>query len=258
MKTLTALTLFVLSGLASASETPECNTDQGFKIAYVHRLTDAIVSQSDPDWLAVVEKEAADAVTSGEWSARMKAHERFLKRWATDPDLPPSRPQTEASRFSVRSTGFRLGTADERPSVFLDGRAQTLDAAFPTEAFANFSRLYLFFDATRPNEIAFAKKLLEALPRTARLRPVITGGSLRATEKALGLRLYADQGGSLTRRLRLENSPSLVRLTPETIAVYTPALDADGIPPEPLPQKATGLSRPLDLSRHRRPQAPRE
>ena len=51
-----------------------------------------------------------------------------------------------------------------------------------------------------------------ALMSKISLRPVLVAGDVLEAEKALGTRVWADQGGALTRRFFLTASPALVEL----------------------------------------------
>ena len=88
---------------------------------------------------------------------------------------------------------------------------------------------YVFFDADDPVQRAYVK----ALPGIgSQIRPVATAGNLAEASTTMGLRLYADQGGTLTRRFDLEAVPSLVRLTFNGTEVFVRideiVLDDDG------------------------------
>ena len=63
----------------------------------------------------------------------------------------------------------------------------------------------------------------------------MAAGSVAFAQEKLGMRVWADQGSVLTRRLGLNHWPALVKLTPSEISVWTPALNADGIPDSPVP-----------------------
>ena len=249
---------------ASASDLEaDCTSPAALVLSAVHRLPDALHASSDPDWLQVVEDTARRAVESGEWSARMKAHESRLRRWATDPELPPSPAPALKTTMTVKPTGFRLRVAEGREetsgktfskselTLTREGDTRVLPAVFPAGALAGFSRLYLFIDATRPGEVDFAGQLEKALAARSRgtiaLRVVLTGGSPRHTAGVLSSPVFADQGANLTRRLGLKTSPALVRLTLESIAVFSPRLTAEGLPDRSIPPEATGFEEALTL-----------
>ena len=257
---------------ASASDRQaDCTTPAALVLSAVHRLPDAVHASSDPDWLQVVEDTARRAVESGEWAARMQAHESRLRRWATDPELPPSPAPALKTTMTVKPTGFRLRVAEggeetsgktiektmaktiEKSEFTLtrEGNTRVLPAVFPAGALAGFSRLYLFIDATRPGELEFAGQLEKALAARSRgtiaLRVVLTGGSPRHMAGVLSSPVFADQGANLTRRLGLKTSPALVRLTLESIAVFSPRLTAEGLPDRSIPAEATGLGEALTL-----------
>lgn len=253
MKTLNAvlfsLLLVILGVQSSIASEKDCRP--ALVVSAVHRLPDSISVMMDPDWLSALEDEAQAAVKSGEWAKRFSEHTSLMRRWAIEPMLPPSPPPAVQTSLREQSTGIVLA-ADGNRVLFQKG-SQTIDLTdrYPASVFQGFSKLYLFIDASRPTELAFAqaleKALGEASNETIPMLVVLTGGSLRQTAGVLSSRLFADQGASLTRRLRLRHSPSLVRLTAETITVFSPALQADGLPDEAVPTSATGLTKPLQL-----------
>lgn len=245
---------FALTGAAHADTQPYCPRGE-LTLAAVHRLPDAVVADTDPDWLTVIETRANEALKNGEWADRMKAEALRLRRWATDPTLPPSPLPARKTTLKTKPTGFAFGleaaTGKETLSVTVNGQTRVLPSTFPVERLSAFARHYLFLDATRPTEVAFARLLEEewgkALGMPANLRVVLTGGSVRDMTGLLKSRVFADQGAVLTRRFGLNASPALVRLTAKDIVTFSPALNADGLPDTALPPKVTGLERPLRL-----------
>ena len=252
-----------LSTASASDRQADCTSPEALVLSAVHRLPDALHASSDPDWLQVVEDTARRAVESGEWAARMQAHESRLRRWATDPELPPSPAPALKTTMTVKPTGFRLRVAEGREetsgktlskselTLTREGDTRVLPAVFPVGALAGFSRLYLFIDATRPGEVDFAGQLEKALAARSRgtiaLRVILTGGSPRHMAGVLSSPVFADQGANLTRRLGLKTSPALVRLTLESIAVFSPRLTAEGLPDRSIPADATGLEEALTL-----------
>ena len=83
--------------------------------------------------------------------------------------------------------------------------------AEPVKAvFAGFVRGYVFFDADDEKQLAFVRDLPEI---GTSIRPVATAGNVSQASRRLGIRLYADQGGTLTRRFALKSVPSVVIVT---------------------------------------------
>ena len=186
-----------------------------------------IQASSDPDFEEVLKDNARIAVESGEWGKKMREKEAFLLEWSKAPAFPESRPQAVTTTLTRKATSL----SDEARKT-----AQALDA---------FSRLYLIFDAENGAQMAFAQRLLSA--GTFEIRPVVAGGSVKAARSTLGTRVWADQGSVLTRRLGLMHWPALVKLTASEILVWSPALNADGIPDEAVPAGLVS-GQALDLS----------
>lgn len=104
----------------------------------------------------------------------------------------------------------RAKATESRRLVLLD-EASVRAMAEPVRAvFAGFMRGYVFFDADDEKQLAFVRDLPEI---GTSLRPVATAGNVSRTSRRLGIRLYADQGGTLTRRFALKSVPSVVIVT---------------------------------------------
>ena len=104
----------------------------------------------------------------------------------------------------------RAKATESRRLVLLD-EASVRAMAEPVKAvFAGFVRGYVFFDADDEKQLAFVRFLPEI---GTSLRPVATAGNVSRTSRRLGIRLYADQGGTLTRRFALKSVPSVVIVT---------------------------------------------
>ena len=164
------------------------------------------VEVTEPDWLTVLETRAQEAETLGLFRQKFgEARARFTRLV----DIPVDLRLPEASVTTTRT--FLM---PERP----------VDApALP----AGFTRTYVFFDAGSARERAYAKAVIKDVP-AARL--VAVAGSLttasdpRTRETLVGIRLYADQGGTLTRRFALTATPARVTVTTTTITVTQTAL----------------------------------
>lgn len=181
----------------------------------------------DPDFESVLKENARIAVESGAWAQRLRDKEASLAAWYKTPRFPETRPQSKTTLFTRTPTGLAL---DRIPQAAL---------------LSGFSRVYLIFDAGNASQMAFAEKLLARanLP----VRPIVAGGSVEAAGTTLGTRVWADQGSVITRRLGLNFWPALVKLTPSNIAVWTPALNDEGIPDDPVPAGLLSEG-PIDLS----------
>lgn len=181
----------------------------------------------DPDFESVLKENARIAVQSGAWAQRLRDKESSLAAWYKTPVFPETRPQSKTTLFTRTPTGLAL---DRIPQAAL---------------LTGFSRVYLIFDAGRSSQMAFAEKLLTYT--TLPVRPIVAGGSVEAARTALNTRVWADQGSVITRRLGLHFWPALVKLTPSEITVWTPALNDEGIPHDPVPAGLLSEG-PIDLS----------
>ena len=174
-----------------------------------------VQTSSDPDFEEILKANARIAVESGEWSRRVKRKEETLIQWMRSPVFPEFRPMAVKTTLIRRPTG--LSVEDIRRA----------------ELFNDVSRLLLFFDSRAGGQVNFAMRMLSTA--SFAIRPVVAAGSVAFAQEKLGMRVWADQGSVLTRRLGLNHWPALVKLTPSEISVWTPALNADGIPDSPVP-----------------------
>lgn len=173
------------------------------------------VGGGDPDFEDILKENARASVESGEWARRQREKEVMLADWFRTPAFPETRPEAHVTTFTRTPTG--LSAADLPSSALLNG----------------FSRVYLVFDAGNASQLAFAQKVLHA--SSDPVRPIVAGGSLEAARASLRTRVWADQGSVITRRLGLHFWPALVKLTAAEIVVWTPALNDEGIPHDPVP-----------------------
>lgn len=207
--------------LYPAEEAEAACAEDEIHVLGIHIAPNSISAEPDPDWLSLLESRAAEAVRSGEWAERLKAHEAALAKWADAPVMPFQRGMVRTAVDVTKPTGFT---------------AQALEASpFPAGTWAGFSRLYLFVDAESDVQLRFAERFAASLPDGTGLRPVAVGGRPQRLSERLSMRAWADQGGVLVRRLAVPALPAVVRLTPETIRIHVPALDAEGIPDAPVP-----------------------
>lgn len=202
--------------------------ETGINVIGIHAAPNPIALEPDPDWQSLLEARAAEAVRSGEWAERMKAHEAALTKWAEAPVMPFRRGMVRTAVDVTKPTGFSARSLDASP--------------FPEGTWSNFSRLYLFVDADSDVQVRFAERFAAALPDGTALRPVAAGGRPALLSERLSMRSWADQGGVLMRRLAIPALPAVVRLTPETVRIHVPALDAEGVPDEPIPSDLLSVS----------------
>ena len=149
----------------------------------------------EPDWELLLRRRAEEAQRAGLMRQAQIKTEMNLRRHAVHPvDL--KLPRAQEARTSRR--------------VLLDARTVSHMAEPVKAVLSGFARAYVFFNADDPAQRAFVKSLAG---NPAPIRPVVTAGNLAEASHSMGMRLYADQGGTLTRRFDLEAVPSLVRLT---------------------------------------------
>lgn len=67
------------------------------------------------------------------------------------------------------------------------------------------SKVLVFFDARDPQQITWAKQFKSEKP----IKWILTGGSPNKASEILDSRIYFDQQGDITRRLNIQNVPSL-------------------------------------------------
>ena len=193
-----AASVFLISLADSAEAACTSEPSQHYEVTTL--IADhPVQTSSDPDFEEILKANARIAVESGEWSRRVKRKEETLIQWMRSPVFPEFRPMAVKTTLIRRPTG--LSVEDIRRA----------------ELFNDVSRLLLFFDSRAGGQVNFA------------------AGSVAFAQERLGTRVWADQGSVLTRRLGLNHWPALVKLTPSEISVWTPALNADGIPDSPVP-----------------------
>jgi conjugal transfer pilus assembly protein TraW len=74
--------------------------------------------------------------------------------------------------------------------------------------YQDFGEPMLFFDARDPVQVSFAEKLIKK--RKNMVMPVLTGGSYMDLMQKWKKRVFYDQRGLLTKRLRIKSVPALV------------------------------------------------
>ena len=209
-----AASVFLISLADSAEAACTSEPSQHYEVTTL--IADhPVQTSSDPDFEEILKANARIAVESGEWSRRVKRKEETLIQWMRSPVFPEFRPMAVKTTLIRRPTG--LSVEDIRRA----------------ELFNDVSRLLLFFDSRAGGHVNFAMRMLSTA--SFAIRPVVAAGSVAFAQEKLGMRVWADQGSVLTRRLGLNHWPALVKLTPSEISVWTPALNADGIPDSPVP-----------------------
>ena len=198
-----AASVFLISLADSAEAACTSEPSQHYEVTTL--IADhPVQTSSDPDFEEILKANARIAVESGEWSRRVKRKEETLIQWMRSPVFPEFRPMAVKTTLIRRPTG--LSVEDIKRA----------------ELFHDVSRLLLFFDSRAGGQVTFAMRMLSTA--SFAIRPVVAAGSVAFA-----------QGSVLTRRLGLNHWPALVKLTPSEISVWTPALNADGIPDSPVP-----------------------
>lgn len=177
---------------------PQCTPAQAQTVNSVDFYDETVANTAEilePDWELLLRRRAEEAGKAGLLRQALQRTEQNLRRHA------------------VRPVDLKLPKAQEtraRRTVILDGQTVSHMAEPVKAVLSGFARAYVFFDADDPVQRAYVKSLTGI---GSQIRPVATAGNLAEASQATGLRLYADQGGSLTRRFDLQAVPSLVRLT---------------------------------------------
>lgn len=153
---------------------------------------------AEPDWLDVLEARVREADRLGLF-ARETQSARI--RMAQHAEHPVRLPLPRASKASTHS-------------VMLLQENQWLEMTdVQRQALEKLQRAYLFVDAADAVQLAWLKtewpRLRQARTGSIPVRVVAVGGSLVDLTRAAGARVWADQGGRLTRTFALNAVPAL-------------------------------------------------
>ena len=133
-----------------------------------------------------------------------------------------------ASRLSASKASLARQAAEPAPLTLPRNRVrathQEILAPLPTRLIGeNYFRRWLFIDARYRGDLALAKDFLEKAraqgQTTLGARVILTGGNVAQTQKQLATRVWFDQNGTLTRRLKVHGTPACVTLSAEKILV---------------------------------------
>lgn len=231
-----ALLLFAQSALALpgapmlplADACPACALPEAAEVRPVilHPAFGRVIENQLPDWTELLAHTLRHYQETGVFDARMRDTQRRLAEWTQSPEVHHRLPRAEASRVHAEP----LPAAVREALAPISGRA----SAVPQ----NFRRVFLFFDADDQAQLAWAAEAVRAAKASevsreaapGEIRLVLRQGKLsRAAEMLPGERLYFDQSGALSRRLRILALPARVSLTPSGIRTEEITLPAEPI-----------------------------
>lgn len=146
----------------------------------------------EPDLLALIKQHAAEE--SANSASRLNQQKDRLKQWAKEP------------------IGQTLSEATEV-------KRQRFESSLEAKSFLgeNYRREWLFIDANRPQHLDLALAFYQDKKGVRRV--VLVSGSVDKAQKKLQQRVWFDQAGSLTKRLRIEALPAFVVMDATGITV---------------------------------------
>ena len=171
-------------------------------------LTDSVgpsVRATEMDLSELLMRRVREAVRLGLFAREINKTRTRIKEIAREPasfSLPPARKE-QTHRIPMMSNADMKELSPELRDHLLRE-----------------SRRYVFFDASREGEAAWAAALARE-NTSAPMRLVATRGDRIAFEKRYGLALFADQGGVYVRRFAIDALPSVVTLTAREALVTT-------------------------------------
>lgn len=146
----------------------------------------------EPDLLALIKQHAAEE--SANSASRLNQRKDQLKQWAKEPfgQIIPEATEIKRHRFE-----------------------SSLEAkAFLGE---NYRREWLFIDASRAQHLDLARVFYRE--KNGIRRVILVAGSVEKTQNSLKQRVWFDQAGSLTKRLRIEALPAFVVMDATGVSV---------------------------------------
>ena len=146
----------------------------------------------EPDLLALIKQHAAEE--SANSASRLNQQKDRLKQWAKEPFGQTLPEATEIKRH-------RFETSLEAKSFLGE----------------NYRREWLFIDANRSRHLDLA--LVFYQDKKGIRRVILVSGSVEKTQNVLKERVWFDQAGSLTKRLRIEALPAFVIMDATGISV---------------------------------------
>lgn len=144
------------------------------------------------DLLSIVKRYAKEEALNA--SSRIHDNQTLLKRWAQEP-AGQSLPE------ALKSSRHRFEVSREALNVLGE----------------TYSREWLFINARNPLHLQTAKAFMREKEHVRRV--ILVSGSVYETQKALGQRVWFDQGGSLIKKLKIEKLPAWVEMSAHGITV---------------------------------------
>lgn len=137
----------------------------------------------EPDLLALFKQHAAEE--SANSASRLNQQKERLKQWAKEPIGQTIPEATEIKRH-------RFESSLEAKSLLGE----------------NYRREWLFIDASRAQHLDLARAFYR--DKNGIRRVILVSGSVEKTQNSLKQRVWFDQAGSLTKRLRIKALPAFV------------------------------------------------
>lgn len=146
----------------------------------------------EPDLLALIKQHAAEE--SANSASRLNQQKDWLKQWAKEPfgQTLPEAAEIKRHRFE---------SSPEAKSFLGE----------------NYRREWLFIDASRAQHLDLARAFYKE--KNGIRRVILVSGSVEKTQNVLKERVWFDQAGSLTKRLRIEALPTFVIMDATGISV---------------------------------------
>lgn len=146
----------------------------------------------EPDLLALIKQHAAEE--SANSASRLNQQKDRLKQWAKEP------------------IGQTLSEATEV-------KRQRFESSLEAKSFLgeNYRREWLFIDASRPRHLDLAQAFYQDKKGVRRV--VLVSGSVDKAQKKLQQRVWFDQAGTLTKRLRIKALPAFVVMDATGVSV---------------------------------------
>lgn len=146
----------------------------------------------EPDLLALMKQHASEE--SANSASRLNQQKERLREWAKEPIGQALSEATEVKRYRFESS--------------LEAKS------FLRE---NYRREWLFIDASRAQHLDLARAFYKE--KNGIRRVILVSGSVEKTQNVLKERVWFDQAGSLTKRLRIEALPAFVIMDATGISV---------------------------------------
>ena len=146
----------------------------------------------EPDLLALIKQHAAEE--SANSAFRLNQQKDRLKQWTKEPIGQTIPEATEIKRHCFESSPEAKSFLGE-----------------------NYRREWLFIDASRAQHLDLARAFYKE--KNGIRRVILVSGSVEKTQNVLKERVWFDQAGSLTKRLRIEALPAFVIMDATGISV---------------------------------------